>query len=583
MVINQRETALFTPVRHSLTRTMAKAMLLILFLSALTTGVAIVTLASSLNDAEAVNVSGSMRMQSYRLAYDIQAQSHDYKAHIFLFENSLYSPSMLALLDWTVPTDIQQDYYHLIERWHELKKVLNSDQKAQYLDQVAPFVSLVDNFVLKLQRFSERKLIALAAVGSFGLGGIFAVSLFVVYYIREQVVRPLNAMVDASEKIKNRNFDVALEETSSTEMGILSRTFNSMAGDLGKLYRGLEHAVNEKTYKLQMANQSLQLLYHSSQELTASRITANNFQTILRHWGALEGICALRLEIEEEAGKPLILQEGKPSGAAMLQTPLTLDGHHLGFLYWEAGSPEPDRALIDNFALILSRAIYYNQAQRQAEQLLLMEERATIARELHDSLAQSLSYLKIQLTLLKRSVTPLKSDGDLSKTENIIREIDKGLSDAYTQLRELLTTFRLTLTEGSFGQSLLGMLTQLSGQTDAKIELNNALSSIALDAHQQVHLVQLIREATINAIKHAKATKIKVNCQEQQGRVQVTIEDDGVGFDLQDHKLNHYGMSIMQERAARLRGELKVESAPGKGCKVVLTYQQSEEKNKNEL
>ncbi|WP_337918932.1 hypothetical protein, partial [Vibrio cholerae] len=42
----------------------------------------------------------------------------------------------------------------------------------------------------------------------------------------------------------------------------------------------------------------------------------------------------------------------------------------------------------------------------------------------------------------------------------------------------------------------------------------------------------------------------KVNCQEQQGRVQVTIEDDGVGFDLQDHKLNHYGMSIMQERAA---------------------------------
>ncbi|WP_200856235.1 type IV pili methyl-accepting chemotaxis transducer N-terminal domain-containing protein, partial [Klebsiella pneumoniae] len=111
-----------------------------------------------------------------------QTQSHDYKAHIFLFENSLYSPSMLALLDWTVPSDIQQDYYQLIERWHELKKVLNSDQKAQYLDQVAPFVSLVDGFVLKLQRFSERKLIALAAVGSFGLGGIFAVSLFVVYY-----------------------------------------------------------------------------------------------------------------------------------------------------------------------------------------------------------------------------------------------------------------------------------------------------------------------------------------------------------------------------------------------------------------
>lgn len=161
--------------------------------------------------------------------------------------------------------------------------------------------------------------------------------------------------------------------------------------------------------------------------------------------------------------------------------------------------------------------------------------------------------------------------------------MNQGLSDAYTQLRELLTTFRLTLTEGSFGQSLQGMLSQLSGQTEAKIELNNALSSIALDAHQQVHLVQLIREATINAIKHAQANRIVVNCQEVGDTVQVTIEDDGVGFDPQDHKLNHYGMSIMQERTARLRGELKVESAPGKGCKIVLTYQQGEEKNKNEL
>ncbi|EEX65022.1 nitrate/nitrite two-component system sensor histidine kinase NarQ [Vibrio metoecus] len=583
MVINERETALSSPVRKSLTRTMAKAMLLILFLSALTTGVAIVTLASSLNDAEAVNVSGSMRMQSYRLAYDIQTQSPDYPAHIFLFENSLYSPSMLALLNWTVPDDIQRDYYQLIERWHQLKKVLNSDHKAEYLHHVAPFVSLVDNFVLKLQRFSERKLIALAAVGSFGLGGIFAVSLFVVYYIREEVVRPLNAMVGASEKIKNRVFEVTLDETSSTEMGILTRTFNSMAGDLGKLYRGLEHAVNEKTHKLQMANQSLQVLYHSSQELTASRITASNFQTILRHWIRVDGINALRLEIEEEAGKSLILQEGEPSGAVMFHTPLTLDGRHLGFLYWDAGSPEPDRALIDNFALILSRAIYYNQAQRQAEQLLLMEERATIARELHDSLAQSLSYLKIQLTLLKRSVVTSNPHGEMNNIEAIIGEIDQGLSDAYTQLRELLTTFRLTLTEGSFGQSLQGMLSQLSGQTEAKIELNNALSSIALDAHQQVHLVQLIREATINAIKHAQANRIVVNCQEVGDTVQVTIEDDGVGFDPQDHKLNHYGMSIMQERTARLRGELKVESAPGKGCKIVLTYQQGEEKNKNEL
>ena len=66
-------------------------------------------------------------------------------------------------------------------------------------------------------------------------------------------------------------------------MGILTRTFNRMANDLGKLYRGLELAVDEKTRKLQHANQTLQVLYDSSKELTASRIHQENFQAILQH------------------------------------------------------------------------------------------------------------------------------------------------------------------------------------------------------------------------------------------------------------------------------------------------------------
>jgi len=115
----------FKSVKKSVTSTIAKAMVLILSLSIATTSFAIITLASSLNDAEAVNVAGSMRMQSYRLAHDIQIMSVDYAAHIEMFERSIYSPSMKALQSWTVPEDITHDYYRLIIRWHELKEVLN--------------------------------------------------------------------------------------------------------------------------------------------------------------------------------------------------------------------------------------------------------------------------------------------------------------------------------------------------------------------------------------------------------------------------------------------------------------------------
>lgn len=574
---------MFKNVKKSVTRTIASAMMLILLLSVATTGFAIFTLASSLNDAEAVNVAGSMRMQSYRLAHDIQSESVDYSSHIDLFEASIYSHSMRALQHWSVPEDITKDYYRLILRWHELKSVLKSQDRSQYLVLVAGFVQQIDAFVFKLQNYSEQKLINLAWIGGLGLGGILCASMFVVHFIRLEVVRPLRALVAASEQIKNRSFDVSLNVSSDNEMGILTRTFNRMAMDLGKLYRGLEQAVDEKTRKLQHANQSLQVLYDSSKELTASRIHQENFQAILQHIASLEGIRAVKLEIDQIGEPNWILTEGEECrhgcDTDCHSETLTLDGEHLGYLHWKAGLPCPNETLIDNFVQILSRAVYYNRAQRQAEQLLLMEERATIARELHDSLAQALSYLKIQVSLLKRSVKNIPDEKAIAQTNQVIAELDTGLSAAYTQLRELLTTFRLTIKEGSFGQALQEMVAMLDDQTSAQISLNNQLSSTELDAHQQVHLLQLIREAAINAIKHAQAKNIEIQCLDSDGKVTVTVTDDGIGFEQQDEKLNHYGMSIMQERATRLHANLSVEAAKNDGCIVRLEFQHSKEVN----
>ncbi|PQJ43380.1 two-component system sensor histidine kinase NarQ [Vibrio campbellii] len=574
---------MFKNVKKSVTRTIASAMMLILLLSVATTGFAIFTLASSLNDAEAVNVAGSMRMQSYRLAHDIQSESVDYSSHIDLFEQSIYSHSMLALQHWSVPEDITKDYYRLILRWHELKSVLKSQDRDQYLILVAGFVQQIDAFVFKLQNYSEQKLINLAWIGGLGLGGILCVSMFVVHFVRLEVVRPLRALVFASEQIQNRSFNVSLNVSSDNEMGILTKTFNRMANDLGKLYRGLEQAVDEKTRKLQHANQSLRVLYDSSKELTASRIHQENFQAILQYIASLEGIRAVKLEIDQIGEPNWILTEGEECrhecDSECHTKTLTLDGIHLGYLHWKAGLPCPNESLIDNFVQILSRAVYYNRAQRQAEQLLLMEERATIARELHDSLAQALSYLKIQVSLLKRSVKNIPDERAIAQTNQVIAELDTGLSAAYTQLRELLTTFRLTIKEGSFGQALQEMVSTLDDQTAANISLNNELSSTELDAHQQVHLLQLIREATINAIKHAQANNIDIQCLDSDGKVTVTVADDGIGFEQQDEKLNHYGMSIMQERATRLHADLQIEAATNNGCIVRLEFQHSKEVN----
>jgi two-component system nitrate/nitrite sensor histidine kinase NarQ len=232
---------------------------------------------------------------------------------------------------------------------------------------------------------------------------------------------------------------------------------------------------------------------------------------------------------------------------------------------------------VDNFAQILARAVYYNKSQRQTEQLILMEERATIARELHDSLAQSLSYLKIQVTLLNRSISKEFGSLEGSRSAVVLKDIREGLDNAYIQLRELLTTFRLSIKEGTFGEALTEMLNQLDSQTSADIALDNQMSSLELGANEQVHILQLIREAVLNAIKHAQASKIQVSClDEDNAVVTVKITDDGVGFDQAMEKLDHYGMSIMKERAARLNADFSIHSVKEQGCEVRFTFQRTD-------
>jgi two-component system nitrate/nitrite sensor histidine kinase NarQ len=160
----------------------------------------------------------------------------------------------------------------------------------------------------------------------------------------------------------------------------------------------------------------------------------------------------------------------------------------------------------------------------------------------------------------------------------VLNDIREGLDNAYVQLRELLTTFRLSIKEGTFGDAITEMLHQLDEQTGAEIELDNQMSSLELGANEQVHILQLIREAVLNAMKHAQASFIKVTCfEDENALVTVKIKDDGVGFDQNIQKLDHYGMSIMKERAARLNAELAIDSAENDGCEVVLTFQRSKE------
>ncbi len=209
---------------------------------------------------------------------------------------------------------------------------------------------------------------------------------------------------------------------------------------------------------------------------------------------------------------------------------------------------------------------YSNQERRVA----LLEERTVIARELHDSLAQSLTYLKIQVTRLTRLINGQAPD----QAHAVVAELGTGLNDAYRQLRQLLTTFRIQFDGIGLNQALGKILIEFSQRELTNLHINNTLADIELSANEQIHVLQIIREALSNIEHHAHTPNAWVTLKrDDTNLVCVRVEDDGGRETSAMAEPHHYGLSIMRERAEILGGSLTMSARPTAGTQVELHFQ----------
>ncbi|KEY60281.1 nitrate/nitrite two-component system sensor histidine kinase NarQ [Serratia sp. DD3] len=556
-------------VKRSVTATLAKMLVSIVILSVLATGLALITVAGSLRDAEAMNIAGSLRMQSYRLAYELTNGSERLGEHLLQYQQSLQAPALRNLERFYVPGDVRQKYLALRQSWQDLEKQVLMGPAGNYQSNVASYVNQIDHFVLALQRYSERKLTIVAAISVMGYIVVIGLVLFCIRFMRRQVVTPLKHLVDASLSMQQRNFNhPPLEVSLPNELGVLSQTFTTMSGELAKLYQSLEQKVREKTERLQQANRTLEVLYNCSQALNAEQLDQRAFENLLNIVRLSEQLQCIQLNVQDSLTQWQVAS-GEPQPTLPWHSLMIMQDHKpLGSLSWQYHHQAPHPQLMQSVTNMLSRGVYFNRAQKQHMQFLLMEERATIARELHDSLAQALTFLRIQLTLLKRTLA-----GSSSQSNEIIDDFDRALADAYQQLRELLATFRLSIQDADLNAALQQVLEPLRLLTSTQIQLHCLLASQALNAQQQVHALQIVREAVLNAIKHANAQEIVIRCElTLEGNNQIIICDDGSGIGSLDEPEGHYGLTIMSERAARLGGTLAIRRGKLGGTEVCLTF-----------
>ncbi len=575
--------------------------------------------------ASAINVAGSLRRLVHRAASLVAVDApagRDGSARVrdavSQFESSLVHPALLQILG-REPDGVFAATYRGVEATWRLglkPQILATGgdgppppgtRVEHLLGEIDAFVAQLNTLVAVLEHDTERRIEELRRTLAVAIVLTVLVVAAALLLLRRRLLRPLGELVDCATRIARGDFAARAPHTGRDELGRVGAAFNLMAGELSKLYRDLELRVEAKTAELQRSNRALEVLYHAIARLYHAPDSAAAYDATLRDIEQVAGFSGSLACIEPRHDGPaaviattlgpcadraaggggaeracaLCRERGGPhwsghgqDGGNLLQVPLRDSEHHYGMLRLAlppgARLADWQQQLVEALSRHIGMALGSARRSEQERLLALQEERSVIARELHDSLAQALSYMKIQASLLQ----PVLGDpARAAQAAAILADLRAGISDAYRQLRELLVSFRLKMS-GDLPTLLRAAVEEYADRGGVRIALDARLADCRLTPNQEIHVLHIVREALSNMVRHARAGKARVEVSaEREGEVSVVIDDDGVGIGTPlDDGLHHHGLVIMRERARSLGGSIVLGPRSGGGTRVVLRF-----------
>lgn len=229
--------------------------------------------------------------------------------------------------------------------------------------------------------------------------------------------------------------------------------------------------------------------------------------------------------------------------------------------------------LLQTIGSHLGMAVAKQQSDAEAHRLSIVEERTALAHELHDSLAQTLASLRFQVRMLEDTLIQNQA---LDAAGEDLQRVRNGLDEAHTELRALLSGFRAPVDQRGMIPALETLVQRFQQETGIHTFFQKECRQANLSASDEMQMLRIVQESLANIRKHAQAHTVRIlfNCRADD-TYELLIEDDGVGFEQTDKNGQpgeHIGLSIMEERAQRLGGELRIESEPGEGTRVELSY-----------
>lgn len=488
-------------------------------------------------------------------------------------------------------------------------------------EATAQLVRKIDGLVagIEQQLIRDTALLHLLQLGMLMLAVLCAVLVFYVGY--QYVINPLTQLRNALREVEAGHFETRLNTGPGDEFGQLIDGFNRMAARLRDLYAGLEQQVAAKTQRLEAQRQRIEILYEVSaflaqantvDEMTRGfidRLTrvikadavalrwsdeASRRYVLLAEHGLPERFCHDEHSIEpghchcgssnlSSRTRVIPIHEAEPVSAAghrcatagfatLVVVPVRLQHRVLAeinlFFRQHTTLSAEEREQLDALASHLGSALEGLRALALEREAAVSQERILLARELHDSIAQSLAFLKIQVHRIRQ----LLPAGLLPEQRNPLDELDEGLRESIADVRELLLHFRTRASHADLEQALQETRQKFMHQTGLPLDLKVSGAGIELPADHQLQVLHIVQEALSNIRKHANASRVLVSV-ERGARWKIRIHDDGCGFESapSDHAA-HVGLRIMNERAQRIGARIRVDSTVGSGTTVELAW-----------
>jgi len=573
--------------------------------------------------AAAVNEAGRMRMQAYRIALSHAANDQPAQsAQIREFEHSLAllrsgDPERPLFVPWD--DQVSARYQSVAGAWQAFRAAIEEPLPLQLSTTTATFEQRVDALVAAIERHMSRwtAMLHLLQLATMALAVLGAAALLYTGYMF--VLEPVGQLKRATEQIQRGNLGARVVAAGNDEFATLADGFNSMAEHLESMYRGLESKVAEKTVQLEEKRVRLEALY----SVTALVAAATTLDALAR--GFVESVvgvahadaAALRWSDENNDKYVMLASHGLPDAMAEHEhclmanqcncgSPAAPPGARVVPIRADSRAPLPhcenagfstvvcvpvrhhdqirgeidlffharyeltasERSLLEALTTHLAAAMENLRLGALEREAAVAQERNFLARELHDSIAQSLAFLKLQVQLLRAA----HSKGASAEISQAVDEIEAGVRESYSDVRELLLHFRTRANEEDIEPALQTTLRKFEHQSGVQAELSMLGHGIPLDPDMRLQVLHVVQEALSNVRKHARATRVWLDVQ-QQPQWRFEVRDNGRGFDADNEQSDetHVGTRIMSERADRIGGKLEILSTPGRGTSVVLT------------